>query len=343
MILCVLRQYELWLETVDILRQNCDALIVNWSTDDSWKYEQFSTLIAPAFDVLATTSKDAFEKSKRDGHGNFVLTQWAANADSLAEPLPAVECRYPASFVGSAYGNRPAWIAALRKRGIEVACFGHGWPAGPVAAADIPRIMRESVVSLNFGDSGLVMQGLRPVRSRQIKARVFEVPGAGGFLLTERADGLEDHYVPNKEIVIFESAEDLAAKIRYFQAHPEERDRIARAGFERTRREHTYDARFASLFAATRELALHSRASTSSAKTCCFDFAEFDRVAARHRLGFGLNILKYALLVPCILVWGRQRGPRAARRIVFELSWRLAGRKTYTASGCPGRMFYRES
>ena len=44
----------------------------------------------------------------------------------------------------------------------------------------IPEIMRQSVISLNFSNS---RQG------RQIKARTFEVPGAGGFLMTETAPG----------------------------------------------------------------------------------------------------------------------------------------------------------
>jgi spore maturation protein CgeB len=45
----------------------------------------------------------------------------------------------------------------------------------------------------------------------------------------------------------------------------------------------------------------------------------------------------------CTVLWGRARGPRAARRLVFEASWRVAGRRTYSAAGIPGRFFYRSS
>ena len=34
----------------------------------------------------------------------------------------------------------------------------------------------------------------------------------------------------------------------------------------------------------------------------------------------------------------RQRG----RHLLYELSWRLAGSKKFTATGWPGRLFYRE-
>jgi spore maturation protein CgeB len=51
-----------------------------------------------------------------------------------------------------------------------------------------------------------------------------------------------------------------------------------------------------------------------------------------------------AILVRCArLIWGERRGPRAARRMIFELSWRFAGARTYAAAGWPGRMFYKES
>ena len=67
-----------------------------------------------------------------------------------------------------------------------------------------------------------------------MKARTFEVPGAGGFLLTENAAALEKFYIPGEEIVTFCSISELADKIKYYLNHPQERDEIARAGFSRT-------------------------------------------------------------------------------------------------------------
>lgn len=336
-VLCVLLGYELWLETLQLAREGSHAVIINWSTDDSWKYEQFSRFVAPAFDLYATTYAEALVKAKRDGHGNFFLTQWAANSASLAEPLPASECTHQVSFIGTAYGNRPAAVGALAESGIKVECYGHGWPNGPVAAEEIPRIMRNSIISLNFGDSGMVMRGIIPGRSRQIKARVFEVPGAGGFLMTESAEGLERFYRIGDEIAVFEGMADLAEKLRHFIGHPQERDRIAMAGYQRTRDEHTYEERFGKLLAA----ALRRKAPGKEPRR--MDFAKFESIATRHEPGAALRLLKQLLVLPCTAIWGKRRGPRAARRFLFELSWRLAGKKTYTVTGWPGRLFYRES
>ncbi|MEN6510152.1 MAG: glycosyltransferase [Smithella sp.] len=344
-IFCVLMHYELWMETLDIAKAIGGAAVINWATDDSWKYRQFSRLIAPHFDLYATTYAIAVEKAGRDGLDNFYLTQWAAAGATLQEPLPARECRHAVTFVGSRYGNREDWIAGLRQKGIEVECFGHGWPRGSVAGDEIPRIMRESLISLNFGDSGVTMDGLRLSRSRQIKARIFEVPGCGGFLMTQPADDLERYYTPGSEIETFNNLDDLARKIGHYLDHPEDRDRIALAGNARTRAEHTYEIRFSQLLEAANRL---RKQETGGEKAVAVSNSvlvseDFKKLELRHQTNFGLRLLRSLLTIPCCLVWRKQRGPRAARRILFEVSWRLFGHSTYTASGWPGRIFYKES
>lgn len=340
LIFCVLMHYEIWLETLETVRRDCPATIVNWSTDDSWKYAQFSRIVAPFFDLYATTYPATLKNSAEDGLSNFFLTQWAADSARLADPLPASQCRYDVSFVGTAYGNRPWWVASLKKRGISVACFGHGWSNGTVSTEEILAIIRESAISLNFGDSGLVWSGLVPHRSRQIKARVFEVPGAGGFLVTESADNLEHFYNPGKEIIVFDDVDDLAAKIKFFLAHPAERDEIARAGHRRTSTQHTYDLRFKELLERITE---SSKSNVSRPKGCRIDIDGFGAFVKSHEVGWMLKMLKFCLLAPCLIVMGRRRGPRLARRVMFEISWRFLGRQTYSARGLPGRLFYKES
>ncbi len=344
LIFCVLMSYEIWIETLKMVRNATDAVIINWATDDSWKYEQFSRFIAPYVDVYASTYPDAVEKALKHGHNNVVLTQWAANADNLNEPIPAIECRWDVSFVGMAYGNRHKWVSALKDRGIQVNCFGYGWENGAVSADSIPEIIRKSVISLNFGDSNWMLKGFLPYRSRQIKARVFEVPGYGGFLMTESAENLENFFEPGREIALYNSIDDLVGKIRFFLANPEHRDKIAMAGHAKTRKKHTYDHRFRDLLSLCDDTMCRRVATTDRfVGSGGIDFQKFHQLENNHRLNFLLKFIKRLLVLPCNLVWGPIRGPRAARRILFELSWRLCGQKTYSASGWPGRLFYKES
>ena len=335
-ILSVLMSYELWSETLDIIRSNSSSIIINWGTDDSWKYEQFAQFVAPHLDCYATTYPEALLKSQKRGWNNFVQTQWAASRHLLSEPLPAKQCKHQVTFIGSAYGNRRKWIDDLSARGIPVECFGYGWPTGPVSTADLQRLYRESMLILNFGDSGLHLKGLLPYRSRQIKARVFEVPGAGGCLLTERAQHLDQYFRIGEEIVVFEGIDELADRIRYLLANLDARDAIAYQGFNRVRREHTYDKRFSLLFDSVKP-------KQASGPHVSMDWEGFESATSRHSLGTVLYAIRLILSALAQLFFGSRRGPRAARRLVFELSWRLAGSHTYSAAGLPGRMFYKDS
>jgi len=189
------------------------------------------------------------------------------------------------------------------------------------------------------------MNGLRLSRSRQIKARIFEVPGCGGFLMTQPADDLERYYTPGSEIETFDDPDELARKIGHYLAHPEERDRIALAGYARTRAEHTYEIRFSQLLEAANRL---RKQETGGEKAVAVSNSvlvseDFKKLELRHQTNFGLRLLRSLLTIPCCLVWGKQRGPRAARRILFEVSWRLCGETTYSAASWPGRIFYMES
>lgn len=333
-IFCVLMHYEIWFDTLDAIRRHSPALVVNWGTDDSWKFAQASRFFAAHVDLHVTTAPEAAEKAVILGLRNVLLSQWAASDSSLMTPLPAANCRRDVSFVGSLYGYRAAWIAALRESGVTVDCFGHGSENGVVDAEAIPQIVRESRIALNFSGEG---QQVATSRGRQIKARTFEVPGAGGFLLTEKAPGLEQYYELGREIVTFASPDELVKMARHYLVHPEQRDAIAQAGYARTAAEHTYRRRFAQILNHVCTLSAGRMASPWRLSSDILEPA-----LARYR-GAGAGWVRLALIGPLRLIFGPDRGPRAARRLLFELSWRVAGERTFGAAGLPGRLFYLES
>ena len=327
-VLTVLMMAEVWLETIAFMRAT-GVKVVNWSTDDSWKYSQFARLIAKDFDAFATTCPDALAWYARDGISHCISTQWATAARDLAAPLPAAQCSLDVSFVGSCYGRRAARIDRLRAAGIAVECFGHGWPNGSVDANRMRSIMRDSRLSLNFSEGG-------GGAGRQIKARVFEVPGAGGLLVTESAPHLERYFEPGREIAEFGDDRQLIDLVRGLLDDPVRRDAMARAGHARVQREHTYEHRLAALLDALISLpALREHRG--------IDWQGFEAAVRRHRCTAWLRALRTMLVGVSTLIWGRSRGPRAARRMVFEMCWRVTGRRTYTSAGLPGRLFYRES
>jgi len=323
--LVVQLNYEIWLETLRIIQAAGDVATICWTTDDSWKYREVSRFIGSSYHAMTTTYPEMLPMYQRDRIDNVLVTQWAANSENLKEPLSADECEYQVSFVGAAHGNRRKCIARLNEYGIGVSCFGYGWPSGSLAAGKIPQIMRKSIISLNFANS----KG-----QNQIKARTFEVPGAGGFLLTECAPGLEKFYSIGNEIDVFSRTEDLAEKINYYLSHPDKRDDIARVGFQRTAHDHTYEIRMKEVL----DFAVSSRDRYMRTLRKPIRYS-FDELVRAHCVGSVSRFLREIIVLPAVLIWGKARGPRAARRLIFELSWRLFRRKTFTASGWPGRLF----
>lgn len=76
--------------------------------------------------------------------------------------------------------------------------------------------------------------------SNDINYRTFETTGCGTFLLTNYTPGLEKLFDIGKEIVVYESIEDMDNKVKYYLDNPEERNKIANAGHERAKKDHTY-------------------------------------------------------------------------------------------------------
>lgn len=76
--------------------------------------------------------------------------------------------------------------------------------------------------------------------------RFWIVTASGGFALTKRFPGCEEFY-PEGTRVYFDSFDDVMKIKDYYLSHPEEREKIRRAGYEHAKN-HTYDKRFIKMF-----------------------------------------------------------------------------------------------
>lgn len=83
--------------------------------------------------------------------------------------------------------------------------------------------------------------------SNDINYRTFETTGCGTFLLTNYTPGLELLFNIGTELVTYNNLEDLDNKVKYYLENEEEREKIAKAGYERAKKDHTYFERSKSL------------------------------------------------------------------------------------------------
>ena len=89
----------------------------------------------------------------------------------------------------------------------------------------------------------------------QLKGRIFHAVGAGAMALNEYCPELEDFFDIGKEVVCFEfgEIEDLREQLSWYISHDREREKIAKAGYQRGRRQHTFIARIQQIFDIVRE------------------------------------------------------------------------------------------
>ena len=218
----------------------------NWFCDDHWRFSNFSRHFAPSFSFISTTDVNAMPKYEKIEYRNALLTQWACNHFDYV-PVPNLEKSFDVSFVGQPHGSRKRLMRFLARHGQSVETFGRGWKHGRVPQEEMIRIFGQSRINLNLSNASLNLHTIFRQRD-QLKGRNFEIPGCGGFLLTNYVPDLERYYEIGKEIVCFENRRDLLAKIEHYLSHDVEREEIAGKGYQRMLHEHTYVHRFKELF-----------------------------------------------------------------------------------------------
>ena len=106
---------------------------------------------------------------------------------------------------------------------------------GAVHGLPMYRFFSESLVSFNVH-----IDNARNVASNM---RLFEASGMGACLLTDGADGMEDYFEPDREVVLYGSPAEAVEKARWLLDNPEKARAIGEAGFQRTMRDHTFKKR----------------------------------------------------------------------------------------------------
>lgn len=267
---------EIYPETIKKVGET-GVVTYNWFADDHWRFSNFSKYYAPLFHWVSTTDSLAPKKYSRIDFSNVIKTQWACNPH-LYKPSKNegdLSYKHESSFVGQPHSNRRTLVKALKDSGISVDCYGNGWKNGRISHEEMVEIFYTSKVNLNFSKSSAHLKNIAKIflhkkggkisvahprrwkenldsflgqQREQIKGRNFEIPGSQGFLITGRADNIEEYFVDGREVVIYENASDLVEKLMYYVSHDKEREEIKKAGYMRTITEHTYEKRFQEIF-----------------------------------------------------------------------------------------------
>ncbi|MCI5493792.1 MAG: DUF3880 domain-containing protein [Lachnospiraceae bacterium] len=107
------------------------------------------------------------------------------------------------------------------------------WRAGYYS--QMPYIFRHSTINLNL---------TIPSIQTGIPLRIFDILGAGGFLLTNEQDELSEHFRIGVDLEVFHSIEELLEKTDFYLKHPDAAARIAQNGHEAVKSSFSFEQQF---------------------------------------------------------------------------------------------------
>jgi spore maturation protein CgeB len=167
-------------------------------------------------------------------------------------PVPASqELSCDLAFVGHRLPDREKRVeqyflaAAENAPDLRFILGGEGWGSrklpenvrwiGHVGTGDHNSVNCSARMVLNINRESMAEVGFSP------PTRVFEAAGSGACLITDSWPGIAQFFVPGREILVAESAEEVVGYLR--ETNAEQAKQIGMAMRDRALRDHTYQAR----------------------------------------------------------------------------------------------------
>ncbi len=145
-------------------------------------------------------------------------------------------------FIGNNYGIRNSIIQYLVKNGINVECYGNGWPNGFANSELCAELYGEAKVVLGVGYVGLSK------RITTLKLRDFDAIMSGALYITVYNRELSKFFKEGKEIEFYRNKTELLSKIKYYLTNQQELVRISEHGQQKAFERHTWSQRFGDIF-----------------------------------------------------------------------------------------------
>ncbi len=184
---------------------------------------------------------------------------WDRLSSSRCDRPESQSRSYDVTFVGgfgSSHVDRIVWLERLLED-VDIDIFGYGADQipegspihrhhhGPIWGMQMYDVLHTSRITLHQQATIDVSGDVS--RNFAAAMRLYEATGVGTCLVTEQKANLHEMFAPNVEVVTYRDEADCVERIGYYLAKDEQRSAIARAGRQRTHREHTYDIRMAEL------------------------------------------------------------------------------------------------
>jgi hypothetical protein len=236
---------------INLARRRCKSirLVVGWCGAPFQSEDLFK-----AYDIILTNIPDFQKKFKKAGHNSILFRHAFANA-VLEKIDGAKEKNTAISFIGSIVANkgfhsqRKILITELlEKTPLKIWSNDSAVFEGLDCQKNNGKHKNPGLFGLKMYQqllrSNIVLNTHIDISEKSANnMRLFEVTGVGSCLLTDYKEDLADLFEADKEVVTYNSAAEAKEKIDHLLSNENLMQEIAKAGQERTLREHTFDHR----------------------------------------------------------------------------------------------------
>jgi len=194
----------------------------------------------------------------KDPHGVAKLRRIGLNAQLLHEAMnptwhrPLAQQRNDEIVIaGTFYGYRQALTSILIVNGVEVGLYGGRlplWIKPEIRQRHQRKFLVREEKSLIFGEGLACLNSTTMSEGNAMNCRAFEIAGAGGLQLLENRSIVTECFEPGKELLVFDSVEELLELIARAKREPAWAKRIREAGASRALAHHTYRHRLENIF-----------------------------------------------------------------------------------------------
>lgn len=216
------------------ISKDCDVVLLIENYTNSWIPNLFNFKGLKIFwsidsHVVPQQHRQTCDVNKVDIVLNAVLNHdryfpnqkcyYLANAypDDLIYPKPDIKKTIDIGFCGN-WVNRADWINSIPNIKKNIMVIGD----------DMVNVINSFKIHFNRN------------MADDINYRTFETLGCQTFLLTNDTPGLSNLFNIGEHLITYTTKQDLQDKIKYYLQNDDERERIAKSGYEHVKKNHTY-------------------------------------------------------------------------------------------------------
>ncbi|MCP1310961.1 CgeB family protein [Paenibacillus tyrfis] len=233
---------------------------VYWATEDPTHTEYFTLPYIRAvkpdfvFTICRSRVKDYRRMGIRSAHLDFgyhpkvhrpvkARSEYRCSIAVVANAYPRNLVKYPKHYRKQSLRKL---ISPLVRQKIRIDFWGRKWgEMKRFLGADIPKSWIHGYLPYPKANqvysSAKINIGLQN-KLTQVTQRTYEILGSGGFLLTSDTPEIRRLFKPGEHLAVSSSPQQTMRLVRYYLNHPEQRERIRKAGLQAVKK-HSYKQR----------------------------------------------------------------------------------------------------